>query len=206
MLPNDGIVTVGELETYLKTTISRFTDERQNPTGGDLIATRSPGGFFFLDRNRQAERDNAPPLEGEWWGAVSFGGGAGAGGETEAPDAEPNLPPAMSALADLTGRWSGQATEPGGFRFAVEVEVLQACAMNQPCGTIVVPHVPCRGRITLVDDGAKGFEFYVDHFDAASNADICQPGAGEVLLPNADGTLSYVATYSGARGVLSRAE
>jgi hypothetical protein len=74
MLPNDGIVTVGELETYLKTTVSRFTDEKQNPTGGDLIATRSPGGFFFLDRNRQVESNNAIQLEGEWWSIAAFGG------------------------------------------------------------------------------------------------------------------------------------
>ena len=206
MLPNDGIVTVGELETYLKTTISRFTDERQNPTGGDLIATRSPGGFFFLDRNRQAERDNAPPLEGEWWGAVSFGGGAGAGEEPDGAGVEPEPPSATSALAGLTGRWSGQATEPGGFRFAIEVEVLQACAINQPCGTIAVPHVPCRGRITLINDRPDGFEFNVDQFDEASDADICQPGGGEVLRALPDGTLSYVATYSGASGILFRSE
>ncbi len=70
-LPNDGVVTVGELQTHLETTISRFTDERQNPEGGDLVATRSPGGFFFLDRRRQEEEGVVSRLNRRWW--VSFG-------------------------------------------------------------------------------------------------------------------------------------
>jgi hypothetical protein len=78
--------------------------------------------------------------------------------------------------------------------------------LNQPCGTIAVPHVPCRGRITLIDSRSEGFEFHVDQFDAASNQSVCQPGAGEVVQVRPDGTLSYTATYSGARGVLSRVD
>lgn len=252
-LPNDGIVTVGELETYLKSTVGGFTDEKQNPTGGDLISTRSPGGFFFLDRSRQAERDNAKPLEGEWWASISFGGSsadvsAGATSDPQVPDPSggASSSPAkdfMAALerlgapvpgfegtildltgdtaianrsaeasgagADLvalTGRWSGVAQEAGGGSFTVELEVGEGCAMNGSCGWISVPHVPCRGRLTLIDSRAEGFEFHVDEFDAASDQTVCQPGAGEVLQAQPDGTLSYTATYSGARGILSRAE
>jgi hypothetical protein len=260
-LPQDGIVTVGELETYLKTTISRFTDERQNPSGDDLMSTRSPGGFFFLDRDWQVEKANAKPLEGEWWGGISFGmpdsvpatdvlgnatspivedagfsnaaapNQAAQGREIEAPStileppgSEQSVSPeapvqTFSPLAkwedtakdvnakigpsELAGYWSGEAEEPGGFRFTVELEVTSNCAINRSCGTITVPHVPCSGRITLIDSRSEEFEFSVDQFDSAS-AEACKPGAGEVFKPRADGTLEYTATYSGAHGLLRR--
>jgi hypothetical protein len=213
-LPNDGIVTVGELETYLRTTVSRFTDEKQNPTGGDLISTRSPGGFFFLDRNRQAEQDNATPLDGEWWGPLSFGGPAdvattgtdGVGEPAPTPDRPVEVAVAATEIASLVGHWAGDADEPGGLKFKVELEVLPDCAMNRACGWIAVPHVPCRGRLTLIDSRSEGFEFQVDEFDADSNRDVCQPGAGELLQARIDGTLSYTATYSGARGLLKKVE
>lgn len=76
-LPKDGIVTVGELEEYLRSTIGAFTDSRQNPTGGDLISTRSPGNFYFLNRYRQVARNNAKPLDGTWWRKLSFGMSSG---------------------------------------------------------------------------------------------------------------------------------
>ncbi len=200
-LPRDGIVTVGELETYLKTTVSRFTDEKQNPTGGDLVATRSPGSFFFFDRNRQMEHANATPLKGEWWSSISFGKPA----DQAKPEDVTTKPPTATGIAALTGKWSGTAKEPGGDSFPIEVEIRSGCVLNQPCGTIAVPAVPCRGRITLVDSRDDGFEFGVDQFDAKSNRDVCQPGAGEIFNANADGTLAYTASYSGATGVLKRA-
>ena len=67
-LPPDGVVTVKELDTYLSGTISRFTDERQNPRSADLMQGQgqgqggSPGGFFFLNRRSQFEAGNVP----EW--------------------------------------------------------------------------------------------------------------------------------------------
>jgi hypothetical protein len=201
-LPADGIVTVGELETYLRTTVSRFTEEQQNPTGGDLVSTRSPGGFFFLDRNRQIEKGNATPLEGEWWGGVSFG--------AVPPTATPTTRQVASAdaaggeIAQLVGRWEGEAVEPGGFRFPVELEITEGCAMHEACGTIAVPHVPCRGDITLIDFPKGRYEFDVSNFDATSDKSVCQPGAGEVIEPLPDGTLRYTAMYSGAEGILHR--
>lgn len=68
----DGVVTIDELQTYLREKIRSFTDERQNPRPGDLISTGSPGGFFFLDRRRQVEKKVVAKLEGKWW--QSFGG------------------------------------------------------------------------------------------------------------------------------------
>ena len=200
-LPRDGIITVGELETYLHTTVSRFTDEKQNPTGGDLLSARSPGGFFFLDRNRQMDNANAKPLKGEWWSGISFGN-AQQQASADTAAAKPATPP--MGVAALTGKWSGSAKEPGGASFPVELEVRADCAMNKPCGTIAVPQVPCRGRITLIGSRDDGFEFHVDQFDARSNKKICQPGAGEIIRALPDGTLSYLADYSGAKGVLKR--
>lgn len=72
-LPEDGIVTINELETYLKATISRFTDEKQNPRAGDLDPKGSPGGFFFLSRDRQITEKNVEALTGPWWAGQSFG-------------------------------------------------------------------------------------------------------------------------------------
>lgn len=67
-----------------------------------------------------------------------------------------------------------------------------------------VPHVPCRGKISLENIRDDGFEFNVSDFDASSDTSICQPGAGEVFKALPDGTLAYTATYSGAVGILRR--
>jgi hypothetical protein len=90
----------------------------------------------------------------------------------------------------------------------VELELGPDCGSSAGyCGTIAVPHVPCRGKIKLFQiHEDKRFEFDVGEFDATSDKSICTPGAGEVLKPLPDGTLSYTATYSGATGVLRRTE
>ena len=250
-LPTDGIVTVGELETYLRTTVSRFTEEKQNPTASDLVSTTSPGGFFFLDRNRQIEEGNATPLTGEWWGGLAFGAApdaaaaspvaplpdfdslatpADVAGSNSALNGAANAatplnqpaPPSKMLPSDevvaavpskmapsldaLTGRWSGEAAEPGGAPFPLEIEITAGCAMEKACGTIAVPDIPCRGKITMIDSREEGYEFDVSDFDASSDKSVCQPGAGEVFKPLPDGTLSYTATYSGATGILKRIE
>ncbi len=114
--------------------------------------------------------------------------------------------PAADDPAVLTGRWIGVAKEPGGEAFPIEIEVADGCALNGRCGVISVPRIPCTGRLTLTAAGAEGFEFKVDRFDAASDPAVCKPGGGEVLRPGPNGTLRYTATYSGATGLLSRAE
>jgi hypothetical protein len=235
--PEDGIVSVGELQAYLHGTVSRFTEENQNPTGSDLKASTSPGGFYFLDRDRQMANGNAEPLTGTWWSGLAFGGGKL---DRRLPDAAEERPgdasspasrdvastqslgeldedrdllqqmpitsPPTAPLVRMAGRWRGTAEEPGGFQFPVEVEIVSDCWQAVgTCGTIAVPHVPCRGKITLLNILEEGaFEFDVSDFDASSDKTICQPGAGEVLKPLPDGTLSYTATYSGATGVLTR--
>ncbi|NKL74803.1 hypothetical protein GFM09_37485 [Rhizobium leguminosarum bv. viciae] len=72
-LPQDGIIDVRELYTYLHSTISRFSDERQNPTGGDLVPTGSAGGFYFLNHATQEEKQNAESLTNVWWHDIPFG-------------------------------------------------------------------------------------------------------------------------------------
>jgi len=121
----------------------------------------------------------------------------------DGPAAPGGVPPADD-LRTLAGSWSGEAVESGGFSFTVEMQVQPECAMNAPCGTIAVPHVPCRGRLTLIAQSPDGYEFGVDQFDSSSDVNICTPGGGEVVKLLPDGTLSYTATYSGARGILRR--
>jgi hypothetical protein len=229
-LPEDGIVSVGELQAYLHGTVSRFTDEHQNPTASDMKAATSPGGFFFLDHRRQMEEGNAEPLTGTWWSGISFGGPSDPSDQHEQPRPDPNATPSPDAVASsddagsdrnqafsdplwlvaplpaMEGRWVGTAQAPNGFSFDVEVELGPNCGTTSGyCGTIAVPYVPCRGKIKLfrIHDGPS-FEFDVGDFDATSDKNNCSPGAGEILKPLPDGTLSYTAEYSGATGILRR--
>jgi hypothetical protein len=48
------------------------------------------------------------------------------------------------------GKWSGMAKEPSGTSFPINVEINQACSLNQKCGYISVPEVPCHGEISFV--------------------------------------------------------
>jgi hypothetical protein len=213
-LPEDGIVSVAELQAYLHGTVSRFTDEHQNPTASDMKAATSPGGFFFLDRHRQIEEGNAEPLTGTWWSGISFGDASDAPVQEElslSPEAlaaafDDHSEMTAAPLSAMEGQWVGTAQEPDGFSFDVEIELGPSCGPTTGyCGTIAVPHVPCRGKIKLlqIHDGPR-FEFDVGDFDAASDKDKCTPGAGEILKPLPDGTLSYTAEYSGATGILRR--
>jgi hypothetical protein len=126
--------------------------------------------------------------------------------DSVAPNGLLMVPVVPTEIVSLVGHWAGEAGAPGGTRFKVEVEVKPDCGMNRPCGWIAVPHGSCRGRLTLIDSRAEGFEFHVDGFDARSDGSVCQPRAGEVLLAQPDGTLNYTATYSGARGVLEKTD
>ena len=130
--------------------------------------------------------------------------------------ASPVSPPALSSappgttdatrtapgLAGLTGHWKGKAERAGQPSQTIEIEIKGDCASGAACGWIAVPDVPCKGQLSLVGPDPNGFEFKVDGFDAASDAQRCQPGGGEVLRATGDGAVIYTATYSGARGVL----
>jgi hypothetical protein len=112
--------------------------------------------------------------------------------------------PTGAKLIEIAGKWSGQARDSSGTSFQIEVEIYSSCKLNEKCGTISVSHVPCYGEIRLKETGNGDYEFYVDDFDSRSDAKACQPGAGEHFRLLGDGRLSYVATYSGAKGVLER--
>ncbi|MGH9840943.1 MAG: hypothetical protein ACREEM_19485 [Blastocatellia bacterium] len=107
---------------------------------------------------------------------------------------------------EIAGKWSGQAKDPSGTTFQVEVDIYSSCKLNEKCGTISVSHVPCYGEIFLKEAGGGDYEFHVDNFDNRSDLKTCQPGAGEHFKLLADGKLSYVATYSGATAVLGRVD
>jgi len=126
--------------------------------------------------------------------------------EQAAPKADPG--PAGAVLPDPTqwaGSWIGSAQAPGETRFRVELVIAPGCAKGKACGTISVPSVPCKGRVTLAEVRPEGAEFSVDQFEAGSAA-ACQPGAGEVFRETPEGALAYTATYSGAKGVLTRVD
>jgi hypothetical protein len=124
------------------------------------------------------------------------------------PAAKAEAAPAGAALPDpgqWAGSWIGSAQAPGEARFKVELAISPGCAKDKACGTISVPSVPCKGRITLAEVRPEGAEFSVDQFEAGSAA-ACQPGAGEVFRETPEGALAYTATYSGAKGVLTRVD
>jgi len=124
---------------------------------------------------------------------------------TASPPAAPAAAAVKAELPDPTtwaGSYSGQVIAPDGSKFEVTVQLRPGCVKGANCGTISVPHVPCKGRLTLAEVRPEGAEFSVDRFDEHSDHKACQPGAGEVLNRRPDGDLEYVATYSGAKGVL----
>lgn len=135
--------------------------------------------------------------------AQSAAGVAEAGKQAvEAPSgaATPPLPDP----AQWAGSWVGSFQE-GGQRRRIELTITAGCAKGKACGTIRVPHVPCTGEISLAEVRPEGAEFSVDRFEPGSAA-ACSPGAGEVFRETPEGALAYTATYSGAKGVLTRAD
>jgi len=119
-------------------------------------------------------------------------------------DEKPQPKPNEGRPIEIAGKWSGQAREPSGTSFRIEVEIYSSCKLNEKCGTISVSHVPCYGEIFLKEANAGEYEFSVDNFDKRSNSKNCQSGAGERFKLLADGKLSYVAAYSGAKGTLEK--
>lgn len=102
------------------------------------------------------------------------------------------------------GSWVGSFQESGQRR-RIELTITPGCGIGKACGTIRVPHVPCAGDISLAEVRPDGAEFSVDRFEAGSAA-ACSPGAGEVFRETPEGALAYTATYSGAKGVLTRGD
>jgi hypothetical protein len=104
------------------------------------------------------------------------------------------------------GKWSGVAKEASGKSFRINLEIQRNCSLNEKCGYISVPDVPCYGEIALKEVSSDDYEFDVSNFDRRSNLKICTPGAGERFHLLSDGKLSYKATYSNAQGILAKVE
>jgi hypothetical protein len=162
----------------------------------------SPAAWGALSAIMVAVIGGAVTLTTNWWQRKPA--------PTPAAPAAAAVPaePAGAALPDPStwaGAWRGTAKAPGEAPFQIELTITPGCVKDASCGTIRVPHVPCNGELTLVELRPDGAEFSVGHFDDASDRNACQPGAGEVLRARPDGSLAYTATYSGAHGVLERA-
>lgn len=209
-----GILTATDLADYLIDTIRIIENQNQSPRFGSLTGNQPgrQGEFFFIVDEEQARKTFAriyPQRMRRMFGAEEEVDGNSLAHETVDPRvgaAAAEVTPAED-LAALVGHWTcsySRPPPPWGPDNVIELEVTADCAVGRTCGWISVPSVPCRGRLTLIDIREEGFEFNVDRFDESSDMSTCTPGAGEVLKPLADGTLSYTATYSGATGVLSR--
>jgi hypothetical protein len=123
---------------------------------------------------------------------------------TEKPDVTPSRSVAAATRA-MSGRWRGSAQDSNGVVFSITLDVRDDCAVDRPCGTIEVSHVPCHGRISLASVAGPDVEFRVDHFDQKSSRTGCYPGAGEHFRLRPDGRLAYSTTYvPKALGVLQR--
>jgi hypothetical protein len=104
------------------------------------------------------------------------------------------------------GKWSGVAKKPSGESFRINLEIQRNCSLNEKCGYISVPDVPCYGEISLKEVSSNDYEFDVSNFDHRSNLKICTPGAGERFHLLSDGKLGYKPTYSNAQGILEKVE
>lgn len=180
-------------------------------SGGGPRSGITPAGWAAISAIAVAIIGAVVTLTTTWWqrpaapakaetaaavAAVADKPAEGAAGATPTPLPDP---------ATWAGSWIGSAREPGAARFKIELQITAGCAKGKACGTISVPHVPCKGQITLAEVRPDGAEFSVDRFEAGSAA-ACQPGAGEVFKETPEGALAYTATYSGAKGVLTRVD
>lgn len=184
------------------------------PSGDPPRSGLSPSAWATISAVAVALIGAGVTLTTNWWQHSPAPKAEAAVAAAKAPDVSPVKPeaatgaePAAAALPDpaqWAGAWSG-SFQDGGQRYRIELMITPGCAKGKACGTIRVPHVPCTGEISLAEVRSDGAEFSVDRFKAGS-APACQPGAGEVFRETAEGALAYTATYSGAKGVLTRAD
>ncbi len=176
----------------------------------------SPAGWAAISAIAVALIGAIVTLTTTWWQKPAPAGPAtsevaAAVVATPASDPPAVAVPAKAEAAALpdpsgwTGSWAGSFQEPGGPRRRIELRIAEGCAKGKACGTISVPHVPCKGDISVAEVRADGVEFHVDRFEPGS-APACQPGAGEVFRETPEGALAYTATYSGGKGVLTRVD
>lgn len=139
------------------------------------------------------------------WDKVFKNSPSTASTSSSTPSSPSTSVPVQPEVANIPlGKWSGVAKETSGTSFLINIEINQDCRLNQKCGYISAPEVPCYGEISFVSIKSKYYEFDVSNFDARSDPNICKPGAGELFLLLPDGKLAYKATYSNAEGILAR--
>ncbi len=112
----DGIITVGEIGTYVREQISAMSGQAQTPRVGDLLKLGSSGSFFFFNRQRQVANGIwqpwTPPEH------IAFGGVADAASAQPPPEraktdvSTPVREAGLYAAADLL---AGVALAPGMF-------------------------------------------------------------------------------------------
>lgn len=125
---------------------------------------------------------------------------------TSAPVPTSLSPAPLQVSNAFLGKWSGVAKDPSGKSFRINLEIQRNCSLNEKCGYISVPDIPCYGEISLKEVSSNDYEFDVSNFDNRSNLKICKPGAGERFRLLLDGKLAYNATYSNAQGILEKVE
>jgi hypothetical protein len=177
----------------------------------------------MTDPEKESEKKKG--ISPEAWTAISAIAVALIGGivaiANKILDNPPNIPSPSSSLSSSStspsslplqvsnaflGKWSGIAKNTSGESFRINLEIKRNCSLNEKCGYISVPHVPCYGEISLKEVSSDDYEFDVSNFDNRSNLKICQPGAGERFRLLPDGKLAYKATYSNAQGILEKVE
>lgn len=110
-----------------------------------------------------------------------------------------------SPVAAMMGHWVGTANTEAGHSFDITLTIDRECRIGERCGSIGVPSVPCYGQVFLSRADGDEVEFRVADFDACSDQQKCQEGAGELFRLLPDGTLGYRTTYPPvAEGVLGR--
>ena len=88
----------------------------------------------------------------------------------------------------IAGNWKGTVIDDGGSNhLLVEIHIEKACEINETCGTINLPELPCSGKLKLVKMQNGVFTFIEKD---VTGADFCVPDGQDTLQLLPDGTLS----------------
>lgn len=132
-------------------------------------------------------------------------GGTSAGTASSPPASSSTTLAHTSPVVAMMGRWTGTADTEDGQSFDITLTIDRECRIDQRCGSIEVPSVPCYGQVFLNQTDGDEVEFRVAAFDARSDLQKCQEGAGERFRVLPDGKLGYRTTYPPvAEGILGR--
>ena len=97
------------------------------------------------------------------------------------------FPPAHK-IDVIAGRWTGTVIDDqGGTPLRIDISITSACGVNELCGTIYVPGIPCWGDLRLEQINGDIFEFLEANVTGAST---CGSGGGiDILQLLPDGTM-----------------